>query len=184
MDESAPQRNTARNLELKVRCDAADLDKIRARLFAAGVTTVRMRQIDTYFAVPRGRLKLREIVGPGEERAAELIGYTRLDVAAARWSAYDLVPVSPGDAPALKRALAATVGVRVVVVKERDVGVLRRTRVHLDEVKGHGCFVELETVVAPGDEDATASDELVELAALLGLDGLETVAGSYADLAG
>ena len=184
MDDSARLRNSARNLELKVRCVAAELEGIRARLLAAGVTPVRMRQIDTYFAVPRGRLKLREIAGPGEERAAELIGYTRLDLAAARWSAYDLVPVAPGDVPALKRALTSTVGVRVVVVKERDVGVIRRTRVHLDEVKGLGCFVELETVVAPGDKDETASDELSELAALLGLDGLETVAGSYADLAG
>jgi adenylate cyclase class IV len=143
-----------------------------------------MRQIDTYFAVPRGRLKLRQIAGPGEVGSAELIGYARPDVAGARWSAYDLVPVAPDDVPALKRALAATVGIRAVVTKEREVGVLRRTRVHLDNVEGLGCFVELETVVAAGDDEAGAAGELADVAALLGLEGLEPIAGSYAELAG
>ncbi len=51
-----------RNLELKVRCsDGAALDALAGRALAGGAVHVRtMGQRDTYFAVPRGRLKLRE----------------------------------------------------------------------------------------------------------------------------
>ena len=184
MDDLTSPRKAARNLELKVSCDEADLERVRARLFAAGATTIRLRQVDTYFAVPRGRLKLRETAGPnGDHRAAELIGYARPDVAGARWSAYHRVSVAPGDASTLKNALAATIDVRVVVSKVREVGLLDRTRVHLDRVEGLGCFVELETVVGPDEGGAGADVELSQVAALLGLDRLEPVAGSYADLA-
>lgn len=184
MDHQTPPRNGARNLELKVRCDEAEQAHVRARLHAAGATTVRLRQIDTYFAVPRGRLKLREIAGPGEaDRAAELIGYARPDVVGARWSTYHRVPVAPADASTLKNALAATIKVRGVVAKEREVGILGRTRVHLDRVDGLGCFVELETVVSAGDDGVAAEVELAEVVAVLGLGRFEAIAGSYADLA-
>ena len=184
MDDLTSPRKAARNLELKVSCDEADLWRVRDRLLAAGATTIRHRQIDTYFAVPRGRLKLREIAGANpNDRAAELIGYDRPDTAGPRWSAYHRIAVAPGDAAILKNALTATVSVRVVVAKEREVGVLSRTRVHLDRVEGLGCFVELETVVGPDEDGAGADVELSQVTALLGLDRLEPVAGSYADLA-
>jgi predicted adenylyl cyclase CyaB len=156
---------------------------VRERLVSTGAQVVALRQTDTYFAVPRGRLKLREIAGPGAgERAAELIGYRRPDLAGARWSAYDRVPIAPDDAPALKDALTATIGPRAVVVKRREVGLLGRTRVHLDQVDGLGCFVELETVVAPDGDDADAERELAEIVTRLALDRFPVIAGSYADL--
>ena len=183
MDDRARERNEPCNLEVKVRCLAEDLADVRERLVAAGAQLTALRQVDTYFAVPLGRLKLREIAGPSAtERAAELIGYTRPDLAGARWSAYDRVPIAPDDTPALKRALTATIGPRAVVVKSREVGLLGRTRVHLDRVDGLGCFVELETVVVLGEDDAGVERELAEVVGLLGLDRFPAVAGSYADL--
>ena len=183
MDDNGRSRNGPRNLELKVGCSDDDLVDVRERLTAAGARVTALRQTDTYFASPRGRLKLREIEGPGpDQRAAELIGYSRPDVAGARWSAYDRIPVAPMAAPALKRALTRTIGLRGVVSKRREVGVLGRTRVHLDRVDGLGCFVELETVVAPGDDDGGVERELTDVAGLLGLDRFPAVAGSYADL--
>ena len=47
------------NVEIKARC--SDLDRVRDRLIALGARVVGTdHQIDTYFQVPRGRLKLRE----------------------------------------------------------------------------------------------------------------------------
>ena len=200
---AAPRRHPSRNLELKVRGDPARLADARARLAAAGVPArPALRQVDTYFDVPHGRLKLREIV-PADADAdadadaavlptAELIAYARPDDPAARWSAYHLAPVPAAAAPAVRATLAAALGVRTVLVKRRQVAIVGRTRVHLDLVDGLGAFIELETVLgddgsAGTDADAvgtTAAAELAAVAALVGLDpaGDGVVAGSYADL--
>ena len=173
----------ARNLELKVRCGDGDLDRVRRVLRDVGVPTETLRQVDTYFAATRGRLKLRTATplgGPGAA-TAELIAYHRPDTAAARWSAYHRAAVPPAEAPALRAGLASALGVVAEVTKTREVGLRGRTRVHLDRVAGLGTFVELETVAADRPETAVAA-ELAAAAALLGLDRLEPVAGSYADL--
>ena len=140
-------------------------------------------QVDTYCAVPHGRLKLREITPPSGQPSAELIAYSRPDVPGPRWSRYRRVPVATSEAMALKAALAETVGTLVVVEKDRVIGVHGRTRVHLDVVAGLGAFVELETVVDGGTETGVDA-ELAETAALLGLDrtARDVIAGSYADL--
>lgn len=174
----------ARNLELKVRCDVAGLAAVRARLGAAGVGLAMVGQEDTYFAAARGRLQLRQIAPVDGEPSAELIAYARADERGPRWSAYHRVPVPIAGVAGLKAALGAALGVVAVVTKTREVGLHRRTRVHLDTVAGLGRFVELETVVGGGGGDG-AGGELAETAAWLGLDpvGADVVAGSYADLA-
>lgn len=196
------------NLELKVRCpDEATLAVVAAAAGAAGAVAVRtLRQRDTYFAAPRGRLKLREWArvgagpgaGPGagaeDERdgaeagagGATLIAYDRPDDAASRVSDYLLCPVA--DPGALWAALARALGVWGVVEKERRLLRLGNTRIHLDRVAGLGLFVELETVVEhfPGGVDAqsfAAAAEHRRVIAALGLDRLPAVAGSYGDLA-
>jgi adenylate cyclase class IV len=55
-----------RLVELKARCP--DLESIRARLLHAAQLETILVQRDTYFAVPRGRLKLREV----SDRSAQL----------------------------------------------------------------------------------------------------------------
>src|SRR6266542_2123352 len=96
------------NIEIKARC--VDPEAVRRLLAARGVSlSRRMRQVDTYFHVPRGRLKLREI----DEAEAQLIQYDRPDRAAAHASDYVVAPMSePGP---LKLALTRALGVRVVV---------------------------------------------------------------------
>jgi adenylate cyclase class IV len=173
----------ARNLELKVRCEEPMLGVAGSRLGAAGVPLARFAQVDTYFAVTSGRLKLREIKPESGDPIAELIAYARPDVTGPRWSVYRTVPILVAEAAGLKAALTDTVGVLTVVVKTREVGRRGRTRVHLDAVAGLGTFVELETVV-DSEEDGSAEAELTAMAALVGIDtdGDEVVAGSYADL--
>ena len=173
----------ARNLELKVRVDPPVLAVIETRLAAAGVPLAPSRQVDTYFAVPRGRLKLRWTDPADGEPAVELIAYARPDVDGPRWSAYHRASVPVAEASALAAALTTTLGVLVVVAKTRRVGLIGRTRVHLDEVDGLGTFVELETVIGEGP-DGGADAELTGIAARLGLapGGGNVVAGSYAEL--
>lgn len=98
---------TGRNVELKARC--ADVEEAERRAVAAGAErTAVLHQRDTYFAAPRGRLKLRVERRepwpglPGEDAlTAELVHDERADEAGARESSYELVPV---DDPETVRA--------------------------------------------------------------------------------
>lgn len=181
----------ARNLELKVGCADSDLADIRTRLAAVDPVPPepeRMRQVDSYYAVPRGRLKLRQIerldadaAGVLDHGAAELIGYDRPEVHGSRWSAYRVAAIEPSAAGALHDALALTHDVLVRVVKRRDVVHLGPTRIHLDQVEDLGTFVELETVIDTQD-DRDAAREHEAVISLLQLDRFTTIAGSYSDL--
>lgn len=164
-----------RNLELKVR--VVDLGDVLARARGLGARDEGTRRdVDTYFAVPQGRLKLRQTEGrPG----GTLIAYRRADAPGSRHSHYRLVEVA--DAAGLLAALGTALGVRAVVVKERRLFVHGATRIHLDRVEGLGSFVELETVLTTQTEaEATAEHELAKQA--LGLDAAEPVPVSYVDL--
>jgi predicted adenylyl cyclase CyaB len=133
-------------------------------------------QTDTYFHVPHGRLKLREING----QTAALIAYDRPDQKGSRLSAYHLVPVP--DPAALKAALASALGVRGTVRKRRAIYLWHNVRIHLDEVEGLGTFVEFEAVLGPSEDAATAEERLEHLEHALMLDPAQYVATSYADL--
>ena len=167
-----------RNLELKAR--HADLGAARnavsviGNIRAGGVEI----QVDTYFHVPQGRLKLREI----NEESATLIFYERSNRAEARICNYQLVPVL--DAGALKAALAAALGVRGVVRKRREVYFWHNVRIHLDEVAGLGTFVELEAVLGPDEDENRAQERLEHLCELMGIADVDLLGQSNADLLG
>ncbi|MGQ9697706.1 MAG: class IV adenylate cyclase, partial [Armatimonadota bacterium] len=141
-----------RNLETKARC--RDLAEARRRAIQLGATEQwTRRQVDTYFAVPKGRLKLRR----QEDAPAELIYYNRPDTLDARWSTYRIVTVT--RAAELGNLLAEALGVLAHVDKTRSLLLYRNTRIHLDRVHGLGDFVELEPVIrGQSDEDAQAED--------------------------
>src|SRR3989442_10615492 len=120
-----------RNIELKARC--SDLEQARAAALRLGARDAgSQNQIDTYFSVPNGRLKLREIQG----QRAELIWYEREDRAGARESRYHVVPISNADE--LKLILAAACGMRGRVIKRRQVYLYCNVRIHLDTVESLG----------------------------------------------
>jgi homotetrameric cytidine deaminase len=165
-----------RNVELKSR-DADPGATLRRALALGASDEGVLRQRDTYFGRTRGRLKLREQEG-GRGPIAQLIAYQRPDDEQARTSAYRLADVAEPDA--LREALDAALGTRVVVDKRRHLLLYENVRIHLDDVDGLGAFVELEGVAAP-DSDLTREHELVErLRTELGLG--EPVAVSYSDL--
>jgi predicted adenylyl cyclase CyaB len=72
--------------------------------------------------------------------------------------------------------------VRGVVVKRREVIIVGRTRIHLDEVRHLGSFLELE-VVLRDDEPAEAGErEARRLLETLGIATSSLISGAYIDL--
>jgi homotetrameric cytidine deaminase len=165
----------ARNVELKAHDD--DPGRTLERALAAGAQDRGLlRQRDTYFAVARGRLKLRE----EEPGGATLIAYERPDEAAARVSHYRVVPV-PEPEP-MRAALAAANGVLTVVDKRRRLLLWQDTvRIHLDGVSGLGTFLELEAVAGPDSDLSRERAQVAELRELLGIGDDALREGSYAD---
>lgn len=133
-------------------------------------------QIDTYFSVPDGRLKLRE----GNIENA-LIFYQRSNVAGAKQSDVTLYQHQP-DA-ALKQILRQALGVRTVVDKRRKIYFIDNVKFHFDTVEGLGAFVEVEAI----DKDGSiGSDKLkkqcLHYQEILGVQEEDFIAESYSDL--
>lgn len=140
-----------KNLEFKAQVGELDRpEKLFREKGAAFQGTLRQR--DTYFNVASGRLKLRETEG----RDAELIFYERDEgVPAVMESRYSIIQVPDIS---LKEFLAKALGIRTVVEKERRLLLLKNARIHLDDVKGLGTFIEFE-VVSGSDTSGTADGE-------------------------
>jgi len=164
-----------RNLELKARC--SDLETVAAKVGQLGARDAGPElQTDTYFHVPSGRLKLREIEG----KPAALIGYARPNHVDARLCNYHLVPVL--DAAAMKALLASILGVRSVVSKRRRIWLWQNVRIHLDEVAGLGSFVEFEAVLQSPEDEIAAPGQIEHLRQAFSIDPINQIAVSYADL--
>ena len=159
--------------ELKARCD--DLAAVRARLRGRARHERTLRQVDTYFVVARGRLKLRETRG-----SAQLIYYERPDRAAAKRSDVVIVPVRDGGG--VVALLGRALGVRAVVAKVRESWRWRGVQVLLDTVDGLGTFVELKKVVRGRRALTAAYRELEALRRQLGLAAADIQAPSYGEL--
>ena len=131
------------NVEIKASCHQPDaIRKILQEHHACFVGTDH--QIDTYFEVPKGRLKLRE--GNIENH---LIHYQRDNQSGPKTSAVNLYPSTPGSS--LKATLSQALEIMVVVDKQREIYFINNVKFHLDTVKGLGSFVEIEAIDAEGN---------------------------------
>ena len=165
----------ARNVEIKAR--VRDLEVLRRR--ASELTPAPaevISQIDTFFVVPSGRLKVRQFA----DGSGELIAYDRADHGGPMESSYTVVPID--DARALCEALGRALAVRGRVVKRRELFLVGRTRVHLDVVERLGTFVELEVVLRDGERTEAGEREAHDLMLLLGVAEECLVASAYIDL--
>ena len=133
----------ASNVEIKAR--VTDPRAMRARMESFGTTAPdELVQIDTFYNVPTGRLKLRE----SADGTGELIYYQRADDPGPRVSNY--FRASSSDPASLRDVLARSLGVRATVRKRRSVFLFGQTRIHLDQVEGLGSFIEFEVVLRDG----------------------------------
>ena len=163
-----------RNLELKARL--ADIGRGEAAARAIGASYAGdLYQLDTYFDVATGRLKLRETGG----ESAELVFYDRPEDAPTRWSEYFKGLVA--EPAAVRGILARALGVKVQVEKTRRLYLFRGARIHLDRVSDLGTFLEFE-VPAEGDAAAAARATMSELMEAFGVGDADAIAASYGEL--
>lgn len=126
------------NIEIKAR--TIDQEKIRDTLKSNNARYIGIdRQVDTYFNVSSGRLKLRE--GNIENH---LIHYARENKSGPKRSSVLLYKYSPDQN--LKEILTVSLGILAVVYKEREIYFIDNVKFHLDNVKGLGTFVEIEAI--------------------------------------
>ncbi|MEL7499806.1 MAG: class IV adenylate cyclase [Planctomycetota bacterium] len=141
----------AQNIEIKARLTQEQFDLIdeKGRELTESWPEV-LRQKDTFFESKSGRLKLREFFDQdgNPTSIAELIHYHRPDQDGPKLSKYSRIEIE--QASELREALAGANGVISVVEKCRQLYLLEQTRVHLDDVKSLGLFLELEVVLEQG----------------------------------
>ena len=164
-----------RNIEIKAR--VRDLEAQR-RLIEEVSDKPRtlLTQVDTFFVVPRGRLKLRQF----DSNRGELIFYQRADQANAKLSEYHIVPTAEPEQ--LTAALAAALGVLGVVRKTRHLYFHGQTRIHLDEVQELGWFIELEVVLQPDQVEGEGAALAAELMRTLDIRPEDLIDCAYIDL--
>ena len=163
------------NIEIKARCRAPD--QIRTILNDEGADFKGTdHQVDTYFEVPEGRLKLRQ--GTIERK---LIFYRRPDGKSPKASDINLVPAEHPES--LLHLLTNALGQKVVVDKQREIYFIDNVKFHIDKVQGLGNFVEIEAI----DNDGSIGKEKLQeqcryFMGLLEISEEDLMAESYSDM--
>lgn len=127
-----------KNYEFKARVE--DLEKYENKLLSLNPVYIGLdHQIDTYFHVQKGRLKLRE--GNIEN---SLINYDRENIAGSKLS--DIILYKHEPNAALKNILVHQLGVKAIVDKKRKIYFIDNVKFHFDVVENLGTFIELEAI--------------------------------------
>ena len=133
-------------------------------------------QIDTYFNVKHGRLKLRE--GNIEN---SLINYDRENISGLKESKIILYQHEPNIA--LKNILTKQLGIKVIVDKKRKIYFIDNIKFHFDIVENLGTFIEVEAI---DDKNKFTLEELKaqcgKYQSFFGLDECNIIDKSYSDL--
>ena len=132
------------NIEFKAKCPdqttIRDILKTKQAKFKG-----KDHQIDTYFNVPSGRLKIRE----GTIETA-LIYYERLNQKGPKHSDILLYNPNSSQIQSLKDILKKTLGILVIVDKIREIFFIENVKFHIDSVKRLGSFLEVEAIDIDG----------------------------------
>lgn len=163
------------NVEIKAKTSRAN--EIEQLLLAKNARYIGLdHQIDTYFKVANGRLKLRE--GNIENN---LIHYHRSNQEGPKQSIVTLYKSEPNSS--LKTILEKANGILVVVDKKRKIFFIENVKFHIDEVSKLGSFVEIEAIDEHGDiELEKLNEQCAYFIKYLGIEDKDLVAISYSDL--
>jgi len=163
------------NVEIKARCE--NHDSIRDFLKASGAEFHGLdHQIDTYFRVNTGRLKLRE--GNIENY---LIYYERDYNAGPKKSRISLAPINSNSG--IKDILLRALETLVIVDKQREIYFIDNVKFHLDSVKGLGKFLEIEATDCQGNIGLeTLARQCRNYITLLRISSEDMIRSSYSDL--
>lgn len=121
-----------------------------------------------------GRLKKRE--APGEP--TEWIYYHRRDIVRPRMSSYAIL----SDAQAKRRWGTHSLRAWLKVAKTRELWMLENVRIHLDDVRALGRFIEFEAVVSKEHDTRHCHEMIGRLREAFGPTMGEPVGASYCDL--
>ncbi|MBS3072010.1 class IV adenylate cyclase [Candidatus Pacearchaeota archaeon] len=131
------------NVEFKARCRDPEWAHSYLQRIASEYKGLD-HQIDIYFNVPNGRLKLRK--GNIEN---SLIYYQRENISGPKQSDVTLLAVNPDSS--LEEILRKSLGVKVEVHKKRHIYFADNVKFHIDEVKDLGNFIEVEALDLRGN---------------------------------
>ncbi len=167
------------NIEIKAKC--VNHEKIREKILGFNniVSKGTDHQIDTYFNVNFGRLKMRE--GDIENY---LVFYERENIRGPKQS--DIILYEQIDKKSrgiLKEILIRSLGKLVEVDKIREIFFIENVKFHLDTVKYLGTFVEIEAIDNNGN---IGKDELLEqcnyYSKLFDINNEDLLRDSYSDM--
>ncbi len=163
------------NIEIKARSN--NHEKVREILKSHDADFKGIdHQIDTYFNVPNGRLKLRE----GNIETG-LVQYQRENIKGSKQSDVVVYWTEPGSA--LKEALTNTLGILTVVDKKREIYFIDNVKFHIDVVKDLGLFVEIEAIATDKDiPTEKLKEQCDEYISLLDISEKDLISVSYSDL--
>ncbi len=164
-----------KNFEFKAKVES--LESYEAKLLTLKPTFKGTdHQIDTYFNVCKGRLKLRE--GNIEN---SLINYDRQDVSDSKKS--DIILYQHQANNALKDILTLQLGVKIVVDKIRKIYFIDNVKFHFDIIDELGTFIEVEAI---DNSDEFSIEQLKKQCDsyfnFFGLDKSQLMDKSYSDL--
>jgi adenylate cyclase, class 2 len=159
------------NLEIKIKLDSHEaalqiLNSLRAEFVKD------INQKDIYYKMHGCLLKLRI-----EDEGESLIKYNRDEVNLDRFSDYEVIYLKSSGS---EKFFSSLFEVEAVVQKKRSLYLFDNTRIHLDSVKDLGTFLEFETLVINGMEDAKTRFSF--LVGKFGLDTTKQLKCSYRDL--
>jgi predicted adenylyl cyclase CyaB len=163
------------NIEFKA--ELADLESAHATARnLSGTAPEILRQTDVFFPCPHGRLKLRIF----DVNHGELIFYERADAPGPRRSIYQIARTS--DPNTLLKILQQVSGVSGTVEKVRSLYIVGQTRIHVDQVKGLGSFLEIEVVMKEKQSDTECLHIAQTLAKEFGIMENHLIHVAYVDL--
>ncbi|MEO8762773.1 MAG: class IV adenylate cyclase [Ginsengibacter sp.] len=166
---------TILNFEFKAR--VVEINNLEEKLLLLNPQFIgEDNQVDTYFNVAKGRLKLRE--GNIEN---SLIWYERQDLAGAKKSDVLLYQHNPDKI--LKEILIKVHGVKVVVDKRRRIYFIDNVKFHFDTVRELGTFIEVEAIEKNGNTGIEKlKDQCAYYGALFNIQPSDYIGVSYSDL--
>lgn len=164
-------------INIEIKAHSSQSEKIIAQLEALQADyRGEDHQIDTYFNVTKGRLKLRQ----GNIENA-LIHYNRNNQEGPKTS--HITYYKPLESEDLKATLQAALGILIVVDKKRKIFFIDNVKFHVDEVAELGSFVEIEAIDKTG---AIGKEKLQQQCQyymqLFGINTKDLIAVSYSDL--
>ena len=166
-------------VEIKAKC-AAPAEVQKLLLEHGAVLQGKDHQLDHYYEVPSGRLKLR--IGNIER---SLIFYNRPNQAGPKDSLVRLcrMEAAGDEVPEnLQQVLEAALGEWQCVDKQREIYWAANVKLHLDEVKGLGHFVEIEAIGEDGADRDRLEEQCREWMEWLNIRAEDLLESSYSDM--